>query len=267
MTRKTSHGNVTHLPGGSERVRTEKAHGAKADQDSDSARPPDSTSRVSAGPTTDNEAPRVEEMLLEDGGVVEPRVPVEAHRSTSDELNGAQVESSEFGSSEFRSTAVRPQGKIQAFLEDLSQYWGTRRLSTLVRKKGRVSKTMKVVPDSMHRVANQSRLVLELIDDFRDGTYREISWRSIALLTAGILYSVNPGDVIPDAVPILGQLDDLVLLAVVTRLTQGDLRKYCRFRGYEERHYFRPVRGRGAEWDHERGLDAVPRGNGQPRTA
>jgi len=176
-------------------------------------------------------------MLAEGGGVVEPHVPVESHLPTSEPLND----------SEFRSTAVRPQGKILAWLEDFSRSWGAAHLATLVRKKGRVSQTMKVVPESMHRVANQTRLVLELIDDFRDGTYREVSWRSVALLTAGILYSVNPADVIPDTVPIIGQLDDLVLLAVVTRLVHSDLRKYCRFRGYKESDYFRPSRGRGDE--------------------
>jgi len=101
---------------------------------------------------------------------------------------------------------------------------------------------MGAVPEGMHRVANQTRLVLELIDDFRDGTYREVSWRSIALLTGGILYSVSPADVVPDVLPIIGQLDDLVILAIVTRLVHGDLRDYCRFKGYDERDYFRPKR-------------------------
>jgi uncharacterized membrane protein YkvA (DUF1232 family) len=193
--------------------------------------PPESTSRPNTGAVNREEAQRVEDMLAEGGGVVEPHVPL------SDEMK----------SSNLQSTAERPQGKITGWLEDFAQRWGAAHLSTLVQKKGRVSHTMKAVPEGMHRVANQTRLVLELIDDFRDGTYRDVSWRSVALVTAGILYSVNPADVIPDTVPLIGQLDDLVLLAVVTRLVHGDLRKYCRFKGYKESDYFRSGRVREGE--------------------
>lgn len=137
------------------------------------------------------------------------------------------------------SDVARPERRLLAWLEDLSKKWGAERLRILVQKKGRVANTMGAVPRNMHRVANQTRLVLELIDDFRDGTYRQISWRSIAMLVTALLYSVSPADVLPDGIPFVGQLDDLALVAVVTRLVQGDLRKYCHFKGYEEREYFR----------------------------
>lgn len=169
------------------------------------------------------EAQQVQDMLAEGGGVVEPQVPLSDERVIQ----------------EPESTVERPQNKVLGWLEDMSHKWGATHLKTLAQKKGRLSESMSVVPESMHRVANQTRLVLEMIDDFRDGTYREVSWRSVALLTGGILYSVSPADVIPDAIPLLGQLDDLVLIAIVTRLVHGDLRKYCRFKGYEESEYFR----------------------------
>jgi uncharacterized membrane protein YkvA (DUF1232 family) len=118
----------------------------------------------------------------------------------------------------------------------------------LVKRKGRLSRTLEVVPQNMHRMANQTQLVLELIDDFRDGTYRDISWRTIALLVGGILYAVSPADIVPDALPFIGQMDDLAVLALITRLANGDLRTYCRFKGYREEDYFRarpsPLYGR-----------------------
>lgn len=141
-----------------------------------------------------------------------------------------------------KSTVERPQNKVLGWLEDFSQKWGAAHLRTLVQKKGRVHQTMSAVPEQMHRVANQTKLVLELIDDFRDGTYRGVSWRSVALLTGALLYSVSPADVIPDAFPVVGQLDDLVLIAIVTRIVQDDLRDYCRFKGYDEDEYFRKRR-------------------------
>lgn len=165
----------------------------------------------------------VQNTLAEGGGVVD------RHVSMSDES----------ARSEPQSTVERPQNKVLGWLEDISHKWGAAHLKTLVQKRGRLSQSMSFVPDSMHRVANQTRLVLEMIDDFRDGTYREVSWRSVALLTGGILYSVSPADVVPDAFPFVGQFDDLVVIAIVTRLVHGDLRKYCQFKGYEEAEYFR----------------------------
>lgn len=166
---------------------------------------------------------RIHETLSEGDGVMDPRVPA------LDEDEAPQPQSD----------VARPRRRLIAWLEDFSQKWGAEHLKKLVKRKGRVAHTMSAVPLNMHRIANQTRLVLELTDDFRDGTYREISWRSIALLVTALLYSISPADVVPDAIPFLGQLDDLVLVTVVTRLVDADLRRYCRFKGYEEHEYFR----------------------------
>ncbi len=144
--------------------------------------PPESSTQASSGTASteaqrmSEEAQRVQDMLSEGGGVVQPNVPVSEEESPRPE-----------------SDVARPQRKFLGWLEDFSHKWGAARLKTLVEKKGRVSESMGSVPQNMHRVASQTRLVLELIDDFRDGTYREVSWRSIALLVAGLLYAVSPG--------------------------------------------------------------------------
>ena len=39
-----------------------------------------------------------------------------------------------------------------------------------------------------------------------------------ALLVAGVLYVVSPVDLIPDVLPVIGEVDDLVVLIVVCRL-------------------------------------------------
>lgn len=210
MTGDTKKGTATEM---------QDSQGSKHDEDS--SHPPESARREASGDLTE-QGQRVQDMLAEGGGVVEPDV------SVADELENPEPES----------TAERPERKILGWLEDFSHKWGAARLKTLVKRKGRLSKTMGALPESMHRVANQSRLALELIDDFRDGTYRQISWRSVALLVGGLVYAVSPADAVSDVIPVVGQLDDLVLLAVVARLVQGDLRKYCQFKGYDESEYF-----------------------------
>ena len=39
-----------------------------------------------------------------------------------------------------------------------------------------------------------------------------------ALLVVGVLYLLSPIDLIPDALPVIGEVDDLVVLVVVCRL-------------------------------------------------
>jgi len=93
-------------------------------------------------------------------------------------------------------------------------------------------------PDNLHRSARQLALGLELIEDFRVGRYKEISWGALAVLTGAVLYSVSPADVVPNPILGLGSLDEAVVLALATRLVRSELRAYCGFKGYSWRDYF-----------------------------
>lgn len=128
-------------------------------------------------------------------------------------------------------------GRIRSKLESVAERLGRKYLELLGRQ-GRVSESVRDVPKRMRKVANQTQLVLELIDDVRDGTYRDISWRSIAIVSAGLLYSVSPADLIPEFVPLLGALDDMAVMALVTHWVERDLRAYTKFKGYSESAYF-----------------------------
>jgi uncharacterized membrane protein YkvA (DUF1232 family) len=134
-----------------------------------------------------------------------------------------------------QSTARARLGRL---LEALSEKLGSKYLGLLTLKRGRVSESLGGVPRKMHRVANETQLVLELIDDFVDGTYRQIPWHSMAVLAGAVLYSISPADVVPDTLPLIGVLDDLAVIAVAVRLVRRDLRAYCRFKGYPEDEYF-----------------------------
>jgi uncharacterized membrane protein YkvA (DUF1232 family) len=90
----------------------------------------------------------------------------------------------------------------------------------------------------MQHAAKQTALVLDLLDDFRSGTYRQVPWHSIAIASAGVLYAVSPADVVPDFIPFLGALDDVAVAAIATRLIKKDLVRYCHYKGYSEAEYF-----------------------------
>lgn len=114
---------------------------------------------------------------------------------------------------------------------------GQRYLRRLTRV-GTLAETAVEIPKRMQRAANQAQLVLELLEDVKAGRYRELPWRSVAIASAAVLYTVSPADVIPDVIPLLGTLDDITILTVSVRLIRRDLRAYCRYKGYPEEDYF-----------------------------
>ncbi len=70
------------------------------------------------------------------------------------------------------------------------------------------------------------RLFFSLLKDFISGEYKEVPWFTIAAITASLLYILNPFDVIPDFIPIIGQLDDAIVVSVCLMLIEEDLEAY-----------------------------------------
>jgi uncharacterized membrane protein YkvA (DUF1232 family) len=168
---------------------------------------------------------QVDAMISEGGGVATqtpdppgvPMSPSPAEEMSTAEPGGAWL---------FR--RLRPK------LQQLGHHY----LLRLAQSKGRVSESLTEVVAEAHRRADQTRLALEMIDDFKDGTYRQASWPSVAALAGALLYRIQPHDVIPDFLPRIGLLDDDALLGLAIRLAQTDLVKYCRFKGYRVSEYF-----------------------------
>jgi uncharacterized membrane protein YkvA (DUF1232 family) len=90
----------------------------------------------------------------------------------------------------------------------------------------------------MHKVANKTAMLLELIDDFKDETNSEVPRNSVALASAGVLYAVKPADLVPNFLPIVGDFYDMDVNAIATRWIEKDLVSYCRFKGYDVGEYF-----------------------------
>lgn len=133
---------------------------------------------------------------------------------------------------------IAPDKPAANWRERIAQRVGRSNLKLLFLKRKAITSELRQIPRRMQLVTNQARLVLELVDDFRVGTYRDVSWMSIAVGAAGLVYAVSPADVVPDALPLLGALDDMVVLTLAMRFLQKDLRSYCRFKGYDEVEYF-----------------------------
>lgn len=136
-------------------------------------------------------------------------------------------------------TAPLPKSRLGRFFEEaVAKRLGHRHLLKLATHKGRVTAAWHDLPGRMHLVANQTKLIMELIDDYRAGTYRKIPWHTLAIGAAAILYVANPADVLPDMLLGVGVLDDIAVAALAASFMQRDLKAYCKFKGYAVSDYF-----------------------------
>ena len=108
----------------------------------------------------------------------------------------------------------------------------------IVHEKEIEQKTKKLNRNHFEKLYMQVKLALQMIKDYKAKRYTEIPWRSIGLISIGILYFLNPLDLMPDFIPILGLTDDAVALAAIFKSLQSDLKLYCEWRGLDVDEYF-----------------------------
>ena len=68
--------------------------------------------------------------------------------------------------------------------------------------------------------------MLRLIRVYSQGHYRDVPESTLVVIIAAIIYVVNPLDVIPDALPVLGFLDDATVLALAVRRARQTLDEF-----------------------------------------
>jgi len=78
----------------------------------------------------------------------------------------------------------------------------------------------------LKRFAKDVKLLIAMIKDYWNGIYREIPWWVIAAVVFALLYVLNPIDLIPDIIPVLGLTDDAAVLALCLAMTEKDIHKY-----------------------------------------
>ena len=78
----------------------------------------------------------------------------------------------------------------------------------------------------IRELGDQVKQLGRLVRAYANGSYREISPASIGLVVAGILYFVTPLDLVPDAIPGAGLLDDVTVLAFVIARLEGELARF-----------------------------------------
>jgi uncharacterized membrane protein YkvA (DUF1232 family) len=70
------------------------------------------------------------------------------------------------------------------------------------------------------------KLMFSMLKDYGNGSYREVPVGTIGAVTFALLYVFWPFDLIPDAIPFFGQLDDAAVVTICLRLVKRDLERY-----------------------------------------
>ena len=79
---------------------------------------------------------------------------------------------------------------------------------------------------SLVRLGRQIILLYDLLKDWWAGTF-PLPWKIIAAVVAALLYFINPFDIVPDFIPLIGYLDDAVVVGACIRLIRSNLRDYA----------------------------------------
>ena len=71
------------------------------------------------------------------------------------------------------------------------------------------------------------RLLINLLKDWISKDYREVPMGTVVSLLAGVIYFVNPFEIMPDYIPLIGYIDDAFLLSLIIRQFNRDMQKYA----------------------------------------
>ncbi len=82
----------------------------------------------------------------------------------------------------------------------------------------------------LHRFVEDGRLLLAAVRDYWTGRYRKWPLGTIGAIVFTLLYVFDPLDLIPDVLPIIGQIDDAAVVAACLFLVEHDLRTYATWR-------------------------------------
>jgi uncharacterized membrane protein YkvA (DUF1232 family) len=78
----------------------------------------------------------------------------------------------------------------------------------------------------LHRFIEDGQLLISVVKDYRAGVFRKIPFGTVAAIVVTLIYVLNPFDLVPDFLPIIGQLDDAAVVAACMILIEHDLQTY-----------------------------------------
>jgi uncharacterized membrane protein YkvA (DUF1232 family) len=82
----------------------------------------------------------------------------------------------------------------------------------------------------LKRFIEDAKLLIALVKDYWRKSYRQTPFGVIGAIVFSLIYVFNPFDLVPDVLPILGQVDDASVITACLMLIDRDLSKYRKWR-------------------------------------
>jgi len=123
-------------------------------------------------------------------------------------------------------------------IKSISKKVDEKSLDKVLKNEAKIEKKRKALdPQKFFRLFKQVKLSLEMLKDYKKGVYRNIPWKAIAIIVTAIIYFLNPIDLIPDFMGILGFTDDAIVLGFVFTSLRQEMKRYCEWKGYNWEDY------------------------------
>jgi len=90
-------------------------------------------------------------------------------------------------------------------------------------------------PAAIKKFWEDIKLMIGMIKDYVQGNYKDVPWNTIAAVTGAVIYFVSPIDIIPDVIPVVGYLDDALVIKLALDFIGDDLMKYKKWQAAQIR--------------------------------
>ncbi len=78
----------------------------------------------------------------------------------------------------------------------------------------------------LKRFVEDGQLLVSLVKDYWARIYRQVPYGTLTAVVFTLVYVFNPLDLMPDVLPVVGQIDDAAVVAACLMLVEHDLQTY-----------------------------------------
>ena len=87
---------------------------------------------------------------------------------------------------------------------------------------------------SLKKMIEDIKLTISMLTDFVKGNYKEIPLDTLSALIITIAYVISPIDFVTDVIPVVGWIDDLVLVRFFLIYAKKDIKNYVLWKSKQE---------------------------------
>ncbi len=82
----------------------------------------------------------------------------------------------------------------------------------------------------LKKFVDDAKLLIAMVKDYWRKIYRQTPYGTIGAIVFTLIYILNPFDLVPDVLPIIGQVDDASVFTACLMLIQRDLSQYKKWK-------------------------------------